>query len=147
PQEMSIGCPAPSMMRTQARRECGHRSTGPSTVVDQSTARIRAPISPPPANTDSINGVLLGSMAESLDSAPASSGLQQPIASREDAARPSARRWLILPAMTSLGAPSCSTAAVDPAHPDFAYQPPALEPRRGREARCHQRLEVLLGQR
>ena len=55
-------------MRTQARSDCGHCSTGPSTVVDQSTARIRAPISPPPANTDSINCVLLRSMAGSLDS-------------------------------------------------------------------------------
>jgi hypothetical protein len=39
-----------------------HYSTGPRTVVDQSSARMRAPISPPPANTDSINCILLRSI-------------------------------------------------------------------------------------
>jgi hypothetical protein len=57
-------------MRTQARSDCGHCSTGPSTVVDQSTARMRAPMSPPPANTDSINCVLLRSMVASLTRHP-----------------------------------------------------------------------------
>src|ERR1700685_4518275 len=56
------------MTPTQARSDCGHRSTGPRTVFDQSSARMRAPISPPPANTDSINCLLLRSMTESLDS-------------------------------------------------------------------------------
>src|SRR5580700_3713612 len=51
-------------MRTQVRRACGHCSTGPSAVVDQSSARIRVAISPLPANTDSINCVLLGSIPE-----------------------------------------------------------------------------------
>ena len=37
------------MMRTAVFRLCGQRSTGPSDVRDQSIARIRAPISPPPA--------------------------------------------------------------------------------------------------
>ena len=55
-------------MRTQARSDCGHCVTGPSTVVDQSTARIRAPMSPPPANTDSINCVLLRSMGRPFGS-------------------------------------------------------------------------------
>src|ERR1700691_3003362 len=49
------------MTRTQARSDCGHCSNGPKTVDDQSSSRILAPISPPPANTDSINCVLLGS--------------------------------------------------------------------------------------
>src|SRR5580658_7423024 len=51
-------------MRTQVRRACGHCSTGPSAVVDQSSARIRVAISPLPANTDSINCVLLRSIPE-----------------------------------------------------------------------------------
>ena len=37
---------------SQRLRPC---ATGPRTVVDQSTARIRAPMSPPPANTDSVS--------------------------------------------------------------------------------------------
>src|SRR5688572_17673094 len=36
-------------MLTPVRRLCGHRSTGPNGVVDQSNARISAPMSPPPA--------------------------------------------------------------------------------------------------
>ena len=36
------------MMRTAVLRLCGHRSTGPSGVFDQSFERIRSPISPPP---------------------------------------------------------------------------------------------------
>src|SRR5580698_2002205 len=51
-------------MRTQVRRACGHCSIGPSAVVDQSSARIRVAISPLPANTDSINCVLLRSIPE-----------------------------------------------------------------------------------
>ena len=38
-------------MRTQVRRLCGQASTGPSGVRDQSIARIRSPISPPPCRT------------------------------------------------------------------------------------------------
>src|ERR1700722_6982061 len=49
-------------MRTQVRRACGHCSTGPSAVVDQSSARIRVAISPLPANTDSIKSRLLDSI-------------------------------------------------------------------------------------
>src|SRR5580692_3125597 len=49
-------------MRTQVRRACGHCSTGPSAVVDQSSARIRVAISPSPANTDSIKSRLLDSI-------------------------------------------------------------------------------------
>jgi len=52
------------MTRTQVRSDCGHCSNGPRAVVDQSSARILAPISPPPANTDSLNCVLMRSMAE-----------------------------------------------------------------------------------
>ena len=65
------GYPEPSMTPTHALRDCGHCSNGPKAVADQSSARILAPISPPPANTDSINCVLMRSMAESLDSATA----------------------------------------------------------------------------
>src|SRR5580692_5630132 len=49
-------------MRTQVRRACGHCSTGPSAVVDQSSARIRVAISPFPTNTDSIKSRLLDSI-------------------------------------------------------------------------------------
>src|SRR5215470_5161720 len=68
PQQTSIGYPEPSTIRKQVLRACGHCSRGPSGVVDQSSARIHAAISPSPAKTDSINCVLLGSIAESLDS-------------------------------------------------------------------------------
>jgi hypothetical protein len=37
------------MSRTVTRRLCGHLSGGPSEVLDQSNARVDAPISPPPA--------------------------------------------------------------------------------------------------
>src|SRR5260370_13540062 len=76
---MSIGCPEHSTMRTQARSDCGHCSNGLRAVVDQSNARILAPISPPPANTDSINCVLMRSMAESLDLASALSDVHNRI--------------------------------------------------------------------
>src|SRR5580698_4663819 len=59
---MDIAQPLFSTMRTQVRRACGHCSTGPSAVADQSSARIRVAISPLPANTDSINCVLLRSI-------------------------------------------------------------------------------------
>jgi hypothetical protein len=38
--------------RTIIRRLCGHVSTGPSGVRDQSRERMSVPISPPPTNTD-----------------------------------------------------------------------------------------------
>ena len=37
-----------NMIPTLVLRLCGHRCTGPSGVLDQSTARILTPISPPP---------------------------------------------------------------------------------------------------
>jgi hypothetical protein len=37
------------MMLTAVRKLCGHCSTGPNGVVDQSNARIIAPMLPPPA--------------------------------------------------------------------------------------------------
>src|SRR5580704_13024296 len=43
-------------MRTTERRLCGHPSTGPSGVCDQSLRRIRSPISPPPENTSPAAG-------------------------------------------------------------------------------------------
>src|SRR5580698_2325562 len=61
---MFIGYAESSTMRTQVRRARGHCSTGPSAVADQSSARIRVAISPLPANTDSINWVLLRSIPE-----------------------------------------------------------------------------------
>ena len=76
--QTSIGYPEPNMARTQALSDCGHRSNGPKTVEDQSSARILAPISPPPANTDSINCVWMSSMLESLDSPPPQSLSRQP---------------------------------------------------------------------
>src|ERR1700741_4856583 len=58
-------------MRTQICSERDHCSSGPSAVVDQSSARMRSRISPPPAKTDSIDCVLVRSMARSIDSAAA----------------------------------------------------------------------------
>src|SRR5665213_1130352 len=40
-------------MLAEVFRLCGHVSTGPRGVFDQSRARINAPISPPPANSSS----------------------------------------------------------------------------------------------
>src|SRR5262245_8966591 len=36
------------MIETAVRRLCGQSSTGPTGVADQSKARVRSPISPPP---------------------------------------------------------------------------------------------------
>src|ERR1700733_9515798 len=74
-----MGNPEPNMTRTLARNDCGHCSRGPKAVADQSSARILAPISPPPANTDSIKCVFMRSMAESLDSATAPSDMHDRI--------------------------------------------------------------------
>src|SRR5260370_36062649 len=74
-----MGNPEPSMTRTQACSDCGHCSNGPKTVADQSSARILAPISPPPANTDSPNCVLTLSMPEFHDWASALSDLHNRI--------------------------------------------------------------------
>ena len=64
-----MGYPAPSMIPTEILSDCGHSPTGPSAVVDQSNARIRAPISPPPPSTDSIKVVILLSVSRSASSA------------------------------------------------------------------------------
>ena len=63
------------MTPTQARNDCGHCSNGPKSVADQSNARILAPISPPPANTASLNCDLMRSMWESIESASARSNV------------------------------------------------------------------------
>ena len=39
-------------MLTVVRKLCGHPVTGPSAVFDQSIARIKLPISPPPARNE-----------------------------------------------------------------------------------------------
>src|ERR1041384_272508 len=55
------------MMLTAVRRLCGQRATGPSRVVDQSNARISAPISPPPARQSApadLDAVVMGSTLE-----------------------------------------------------------------------------------
>src|SRR5580692_11940481 len=49
-------------MRTQVRRACGHCSTGPSGVADQSSSRMRVAISPLPANNDSTSCLSLGAI-------------------------------------------------------------------------------------
>ena len=41
------------MMLSDVRRLCGHCSTGPTAVRDQSKDRMSSPISPPPAKTAS----------------------------------------------------------------------------------------------
>src|SRR5665213_971812 len=46
---MNIGWLVLSRMRSAVRRLCGQVSGGPSGVADQSWARVKAPISPPPA--------------------------------------------------------------------------------------------------
>src|SRR4051795_1297910 len=48
---MYIGKPVSSRMLRAVRRLCGHESTGPTGVLDQSMVRISVPISPPPART------------------------------------------------------------------------------------------------
>jgi hypothetical protein len=50
-------------VESRARSDSGQCSTGPRSVVDQSKARIRGPMPPPPANTDSINCFWLRPMA------------------------------------------------------------------------------------
>ena len=42
------------MIRTAVFKLCGQPATGPTAVFDQSSARINAPISPPPEKTQSI---------------------------------------------------------------------------------------------
>jgi hypothetical protein len=54
------------MICTQILSDCGQCSSGPSAVVDQSNARMRSPISPPPPSTDSIN--CCDSISGSVDS-------------------------------------------------------------------------------
>src|SRR3954471_15874747 len=49
PQAMYRGNPVSSRMLSAVRRLCGHPSTAPTAVRDQSIDRMRAPISPPPA--------------------------------------------------------------------------------------------------
>ncbi len=48
PQMTQIGRSEAKQMLTVVRRLCGHPSTGPSGVADQSIDRIKLPISPPP---------------------------------------------------------------------------------------------------
>ena len=50
-----MGKREPMQVLTAPRKLCGHDSTAPSGVVDQSSARMRSPISPPPARKE--NGV------------------------------------------------------------------------------------------
>src|SRR5688572_11555428 len=47
---MNIGWRVASIRRTAVRRPCGQLSGAPSGRADQSWARIRSPISPPPAS-------------------------------------------------------------------------------------------------
>src|SRR5689334_3284076 len=50
PQNRIIWVLEESMILTALRRLCGHALTGPSGVVAQLRARMRSPISPPPAS-------------------------------------------------------------------------------------------------
>jgi len=45
------------MIRTAARRLCGHLAGGPTGVFDQSVAAMRAAIRPPRSNTESISAI------------------------------------------------------------------------------------------
>jgi hypothetical protein len=47
---MYMGKPVSSRMLRAVRRLCGHVSAAPTAVRDQSSERISAPISPPPAS-------------------------------------------------------------------------------------------------
>src|SRR6202046_2323361 len=48
PQSIHIAYRESSMTRTMVLRDCGQRSAAPRGVFDQSRARMRSPISPPP---------------------------------------------------------------------------------------------------
>ena len=56
-------------MPTTLRRLCGQRSTAPSGVDDQSWARIRPPISPPPASTALVTSDVWSFMVRSFEPA------------------------------------------------------------------------------
>jgi hypothetical protein len=56
---MYMGKPVSSRMLSAVRRLCGHPSTGPTAVRDQSIDRMSAPISPPP-----VSGSVLGAGSE-----------------------------------------------------------------------------------
>jgi hypothetical protein len=61
-------------MRTAVRRLCGQVSGLPSGVVDQSWARVNAPISPPPARKSAEVGRLIFNIR--IDRTPSSAHLQ-----------------------------------------------------------------------
>src|SRR5436190_4398049 len=65
---MYIGWPVLSMSLTAVRSDCGQAAGGPSGDADQSCARIKAPISPPPSRKSSAPRV--GATAESVDLMP-----------------------------------------------------------------------------
>ena len=52
PHQTTIGWRDPRQMLTAVFRLCGHPAAGPKGVLDQSNARVRSPISPPPARND-----------------------------------------------------------------------------------------------
>ena len=62
-----MGKREPSMMPTAVRRLCGHVRTGPSRVLDQSSCRIRAPISPPPGNKRAVKSASANGSSEKAE--------------------------------------------------------------------------------
>src|SRR6266851_6802622 len=68
PHQMNIGWLVLSKIRTAVRRLCGQVSGFPSGLLDQSSARINAPISPPPARKSAEVRLLIFNMWGSVAS-------------------------------------------------------------------------------
>src|ERR1700681_3288823 len=64
PHQMNIGWLVLSRIRTAVRRLCGQVSGFPSGLLDQSKARVNAPISPPPARKSAEFGLLIFNMRD-----------------------------------------------------------------------------------
>ena len=74
PHQTNMGKREMRQMLTAISRLCGQLSTGPSDVLDQSNARMRSPISPPPArqsNPVTLNGSSSFTIVEGIVYAPA----------------------------------------------------------------------------
>src|SRR5262245_66690547 len=67
PQPSQKGWREVSIIRTAVFKLCGHDSTGPSGVSDQSISRINLPISPPPVSQSARAGAVAFSLPKSID--------------------------------------------------------------------------------
>src|SRR6185295_15233532 len=59
PHQMTMGNAQLRQLLTEVRSDCGHASTGPRVVLDQSSSRMRLAISLSPGKTCSSMGVLV----------------------------------------------------------------------------------------